>query len=217
MASIYIGTPGYAYREWLGAFYPKGTKSGEMLPYYARHFNAVEINNTFYQLPSEAKLETWKASVGTDFRFAVKANQAITHRRGFGIPGGQLEIFLARTALLGERLGPLLFQFPPHFGDMESLLDFIKHLHLLSRRFPITPVVEVRHPKLLQPDIFAVLHDQQIDLCINDENLEPSQWPDPRTVAYLRLRNSEYSKEALQEAAGWLKRFQKQEKDGYVF
>ena len=79
--SLYVGTSGYSYKEWKGSFYPQQTGAKEMLPYYASRFHAVELNNTFYRLPPENVVESWKAQVPGKFRFSVKASQTITHFR----------------------------------------------------------------------------------------------------------------------------------------
>lgn len=218
MGNIYVGTSGFSYREWLGRFYPRGLKGLDLLDYYAARFNAVELNNTFYQLPAAATLASWRDSVGPDFRFAVKAGQRITHRQDCGIPGGYFESFLDRIALLGGKLGPVLFQFPPAAGDPQRIMAFIAHLEeLLPSRPPLTPVIELRNPKLLNQNFIAILHGHHVNLCINDAYLKPGDWPEPLETVYLRLRNSPYDTEYLKNVAVKLRQWSGQGKDCYVF
>jgi uncharacterized protein YecE (DUF72 family) len=219
MKTIYIGTSGYSYREWVGVFYPPGIKGPEMLGYYAARFNAVEINNTFYQLPAPETLNAWKERVGPGFRFAVKAGRMITHGDDFGIPGGYLELFLSRVAGLGERLGPVLFQFPAAQGDPERLAEFFEYLKRRPVRegLAFTPVIELRNRKLLNRGFIDALHGYQLDLCLNDGYLAPEEWPEPRETAYLRLRNGPYDRDALRRIAVRVREWAGRGKDGYLF
>jgi uncharacterized protein YecE (DUF72 family) len=218
MGAIYIGTSGFSYREWMGNFYPRGLKGRALLNYYAANFNAVELNNTFYQLPSSASLNLWKDSVGPGFRFAIKASQLITHRKDFGIPDGHFDLFLSRISLLASRLGPVLFQFPPSYGNPERIIEFIKHMQaLLPSHLPLTPVIELRNKKLLNQSFFDILREYRLNLCINDAYLELQDWPEPLEIVYLRLRNGPYSTDYLREIAVLLKQWESQGKDCYVF
>lgn len=218
MAGVYLGTSGFSYREWVGRFYPSGIKPAGMLAYYAGHFQAVELNNTFYQLPSEDNIQTWRESVPPGFRFAVKASQRITHRRDFGMADGFFTFFLSRIHGLGERLGPILFQFPPYFEDAEAVLAFIRQMQeWIPRRVPATPVVEVRNRRLLQPEFFRQLAAVRVNLGINDEYLGRSEWPDPVDIAYLRLRREDYAPEDLRALAVQLQSWSARGKTCYVF
>lgn len=217
MGGIYIGTSGFSYPEWKGRFYPPQLKSGDLLGYYASHFNSVEINNTFYRLPADKTLESWQSQVGPGFRFAVKANQKITHRKDGGIAGGDFELFLARLSLLGDQLGPILFQFPASFRKSDSLVEFLQKLQELRSRYAIVPAIELRSKELLKTDSFKILKDNCINLCLNDAYLSPAEWFDPPEAAYLRLRNGPYGRDFLGEVAAWLSRWVKQGLDCYVF
>lgn len=216
--NIYIGTSGFSYREWVGPFYPAHTGPSGMLGYYAGRFNAVEVNSTFYRLPSPGIIQTWRQSAGPGFRFAIKASQRITHRPDFGLAEGFLDIFLSRIALLQKHLGPLLFQFPPHFGRLETALGFVKEITARIPRLAKTdPVMEVRHPALLQAEFFESLAAAGVNLCCNDEYLEPGRWPEPAGIAYVRLRRETYGREELKALARRLKKWSCQGKDSYVF
>src|SRR5205823_11569130 len=108
---LHAGTSGYAFKEWKGNFYPQELKDDGMLGYYASKFPTVEINNTFYRLPRENVLREWAAQVPENFTFALKASQRITHYARLKEESASLVDFLLKnTALLGDRLGPILFQ-----------------------------------------------------------------------------------------------------------
>jgi uncharacterized protein YecE (DUF72 family) len=128
-APIHIGTSGWHYGHWLGPFYPENLRADRFLAYYATHFHTVEINNSFYRLPSEQALTTWRDTAPPGFIFAVKASRFITHMKKLKDPERSLPPFLERAALLGEKLGPILFQLPPrwHF-DAVRLAAFLKAL-----------------------------------------------------------------------------------------
>ena len=114
-AKIFVGTSGWHYRHWLGNFYPEGLASSKMLDHYLREFDTVELNNSFYRLPTEEAFETWRKSTPANFRFAVKGSRYITHMKKLQDPAGNIELFLGRAQKLGRKLGPILFQFPPRW------------------------------------------------------------------------------------------------------
>ena len=113
--NFYIGTSGYAYKEWKGKFYPQDLPAAQMLQYYAQHFNAVEANNTFYRMPKAAVLESWAQQVPAEFKFVIKSPQSITHFKRLKEAGESVAYLLKTVGVLKERLGPLLFQLPGNF------------------------------------------------------------------------------------------------------
>lgn len=112
-APVHIGTSGWHYGHWRGPFYPDDLGTDRFLAYYAARFHTVEINNSFYQLPSERALRAWRDTVPPGFIFAVKGSRFITHLKKLKDPERSLAPFLERIAFLGEKLGPTLFQLPP--------------------------------------------------------------------------------------------------------
>ena len=135
-----VGTSGYAYRVWRGKFYPVETKPDGMLAYYAARFDAVEINGSFYRMPEASVLRRWAEGVPRAFQFGFKAPGFITHRRWSEASAGIVKEFVTATSVLGPRLGPLLFQFPPYLKkDREFLARLIKEAPLaflfFSREF----------------------------------------------------------------------------------
>src|SRR5712691_3855248 len=124
-----VGTSGYAYKEWKGSFYPDKLKQEQMLGYYASRLHTVEINNTFYRMPSRVQLEKWAGEVRDDFTFVLKAPQRITHMRRLDNCADDVRYFLDTASVRGARLGPLLFQLPPHFKkDVPRLREFLSLL-----------------------------------------------------------------------------------------
>src|SRR5689334_19302597 len=123
---IRIGCSGWQYRHWAGTFYPRDVPRAQWLRYYARHFDTVEVNNTFYRLPREGMLASWLPSVPSRFLFAVKASRFLTHMKKLIDPADPLDRLFTRAAELREHLGPVLYQLPPQLRkDMERLEQFL--------------------------------------------------------------------------------------------
>lgn len=126
---IRIGTSGYHYKHWRGRFYPTTISPDEMLEFYARNFDTVELNNSFYCLPTEAAFDNWRRSTPADFVFAVKASRFLTHQKKLKDPESALQNFLPRASRLSHKLGPILFQLPPRWqvnpGRLEALLEVL--------------------------------------------------------------------------------------------
>ena len=112
----YIGTMGFGYSDWIDVFYPSGMPSHKYLTYYSNIFNSVEIDSTFYGTPRIDTILRWKQMVPLNFKICVKVPRVITHELGLINVGGLMAEFLERISLLGEKLGVILFQFPPSFG-----------------------------------------------------------------------------------------------------
>ena len=112
---IHIGTSGYSYKEWKGIFYPEKISPTEMLHFYSERLGAVEINNTFYHMPTESVLRSWAGQVPDDFVFTLKAPQVMTHFKRLKNVEEESEYLFRTVAFLGEKLGPVLFQFPKSF------------------------------------------------------------------------------------------------------
>ena len=115
MFDIRIGTSGYHYKHWLGTFYPPKTPASKMLAHYVQHFDTLELNNSFYRLPTIAAFASWRDATPDNFVFSVKASRFITHNKKLNEPENALDNILARAAHLGKKFGPVLFQLPPHW------------------------------------------------------------------------------------------------------
>lgn len=211
MPLFYVGTSGYAFKEWKGPFYPEKLPDSEMLSTYATHFDAVEINNTFYRMPREKNLLEWAAQVPESFRFTLKATQRITHHARLQ-DVGELVGYLAQTsAVLGQRLGANLFQLPPNFKkDLPRLEGF---LAVLPKRWPVT--VEFRHPSWFDDQVFDLLKSRDVPLCLSDQDDLETPVVATASWGYVRLHRAGYDEPALD---AWAARLREQPWScGYVF
>jgi uncharacterized protein YecE (DUF72 family) len=209
---IYAGTSGFAYKEWKGTFYPEKIAPEEMLRSYARRLGAVEINNTFYRMPTEKLLEGWASRVPRSFRFAFKAPQTITHFKRLRHVDDEIGYLFDTLSILGPRLGPVLFQLPGSFrADRPALEDFLA-------RIPLKPACafEFRHPSWLEDGVFELLHKKGCALCIADTDESPAaEITATASWGYLRLRRADYSDGELLQ---WAKRILSQKwKHAFVF
>jgi uncharacterized protein YecE (DUF72 family) len=139
---IHIGTSGWVYPHWRGIFYPEGLPQRLWFDYYARQFDTVEINNSFYRLPSAAVFEAWRRQAPAHFTFAVKASRYLTHMKKLKDPAEPLQLFFERSRHLGPHLGPVLYQLPPHWRV--NLPRFENFLESLPRDLP--QAIEFREP-----------------------------------------------------------------------
>ena len=113
MVEYYIGTMGFSYSEWIGSFYPTGVRRKDFMSYYAKYFNAVEIDSTFYGIPKAQSVIRWNDNSPDDFKICLKVPRAITHEAGLVNISREMTRFLESVALLGEKLGVIVIQFPP--------------------------------------------------------------------------------------------------------
>jgi uncharacterized protein YecE (DUF72 family) len=159
---IRIGTSGWHYKHWLGRYYPQGMKPAEMLEWYLRDFDSVELNNTFYQLPKESSFDAWRESVPAGFRFAVKGSRFITHMIKLKDAARGLTNFLPRAERLGRRLGPILWQLPPGWKvNLERLEEF---LSLLPRKHRYA--FELRNETWMTDAVYELLRKYDAAFCI---------------------------------------------------
>jgi uncharacterized protein YecE (DUF72 family) len=209
---LFVGTSGYSYKEWKGSFYPEKLPQKDMLSYYAQRFSTVEVNNSFYRMPSESVLKSWAEEVPADFRFALKAPQRITHFKRLKDAEEVTNDFLRIAAALKARRGPVLFQLPPNFKkDLPRLSAFLP----LIREWQST-AFEFRHASWFDDEVFDCLRTNSCALCIADEDESPCD----KIIAtadwgYVRLRRKEYTRKQL---AQWVERCRAQAWDtAYVF
>ena len=206
---IVIGTSGYGYKEWIGSFYPPGTKPKAMLGYYATKLPTVEINYTFRRMPTAKLLEGWASQVPESFTFVLKAPERITHRAKLKDVHETTLAFVTAAQALGPRLGALLFQLPPYAKkDVPVLRAFLADLRGGPRA-----AFEFRHPSWLEEDALAALREHGAALCLSESDdtvagdeldaalISTADW------GYLRLRRTDYSDADL---AAWGKRLRAQ-------
>jgi uncharacterized protein YecE (DUF72 family) len=205
---VIVGTSGYSYKEWKGTFYPEDLPASKMLAFYAQHFGAVEINNTFYRMPDEKVMTKWASEVPDGFTFVLKAPAWITLSRNFNAAEGMRRFFEIGAAL-GEKLGPALLRREQVDGLRELLAIVPK-----DRRV----CVEFRGLPSIDDDALKLLREHDAALCIADT--DEVEDPDGLLAAtaswgYLRLRRTDYSKKQL---AAWAKRIAAQPwSHAYVF
>jgi len=154
MSNLHLGTIGWSYNFWKGSFYPNKIASKDFLSYYATKFDSVEIDSTFYRIPTEQAIINWKNQTPQNFRFSLKFPSIITHFKMLKDCERETNLFLERANLLGEKLGPLLLQFPPNFGvdHLPDLADFLRKLPIGYRY-----VVEVRDKEFLNSEFYSIL------------------------------------------------------------
>jgi uncharacterized protein YecE (DUF72 family) len=211
---LIVGTSGYSYKEWKGSFYPDDLPAAKMLAFYAEHFSAVEINNTFYRMPEEKTLSKWATEVPDGFTFVLKAPQRITHQEKLAGIEDEVRHLFEVGGSLGSKLGPVLFQLPPYLRkDTQKLHDLLEMVPPNRRA-----ALEVRHDSWLADDVYAVLREHDAALCAADT--DEVEDPDRLLVStaswgYLRLRRTDYSDDQL---AAWMNRVKTQSwSDAYVF
>jgi uncharacterized protein YecE (DUF72 family) len=186
---LLAGTSGFSYAEWKGNFYPAKLPAGEMLRYYAERFPTVEINNTFYRMPAEGMLSNWAQQVPAGFSFTLKAPQRITHHKRLREAESEVGVFLQRAAVLGDKLGPVLFQLPPvQRKDVPRLEAFLALLPGDGQRFAF----EFRHASWQDDDVHAALHARGAMTCIADTDKGETPMVATGQWGYLRLRRTQY-------------------------
>jgi uncharacterized protein YecE (DUF72 family) len=199
--AIRTGASGFSYKEWLGRFYPLKLPANKMLPYYAERLNTVEINYTFRAMPKGSMLEGWAAKTPAEFRFALKAPQRITHFARLVDTDGILNYFCETAGVLGERLGPILFQLPPDFARHDEILeDFIAQLGGRVRA-----AFEFRNVSWFDSAVFEILRRGGAALCIAESDRLSSPVERTADFLYVRLRKMNYEDAELQQWAARLR------------
>ena len=210
---VRVGTSGYNYPEWKGSFYPEDMKPARMLSYYAERFSTVEINATFYRMPTATTVEGWARAVPPDFTFVLKAPQRITHFARLKDVDDGVRFFCDTAGLLRARLGPLLFQLPPNFKkDVSRLGDLLVQLPPERRA-----AFEFRHESWFADDVYDRLRARNAALCIADT--EAGSTPAVATAdwGYLRLRAVDYTDAQLAEWLATMRRIGATWTDAFVF
>jgi uncharacterized protein YecE (DUF72 family) len=187
---VRVGTSGYSYKEWKGPFYPEDLPAREMLRFYAGKLGTVEINNTFYRMPDDKMVREWGERTPESFSFALKAPQRITHRKKLADAGEEVTRFLGAADLLGDRLGPLLFQLPPFAKkDVGLLVAFLELLPPARRA-----AFEFRNASWFSDDVHAALAARNAALVTADTaDFAPAGAVVPTAdFGYLRLRREDY-------------------------
>nr|BBH93714.1 histidine kinase [Thermogemmatispora argillosa] len=223
--TIWIGTSGWIYPHWVGRFYPAALAPQEYLPYYARHFATVEINSSFYHLPPRSQFALWAEQVAFHprFRFAVKASRYLTHMKKLRDAAEPQARLLEAARGLGPRLGPLLYQLPPHWRcDLERLATF---LHLLPPGLEVA--FEFRDPSWLQgaaaERLCALLAEAgcALVIAVGGALSTPLELPATAPFRYLRLHGGQagpcFDEAELTFWAAWLASEAREGRECYVY
>jgi uncharacterized protein YecE (DUF72 family) len=205
---IRIGTSGFHYKHWKGPFYPEKLPADAMLDFYTQDFDTVELNNSFYRLPSAEAFEAWRDATPANFVFAVKASRFITHNKKLKDPEHAIDNLLPRAVHLGKKLGPVLFQLPPKWRVNTE------RLHNLLAILPpeIRYAFEFREPSWMSAEIFEILREFNAAFCI----YELAGYHAPIVVTadftYVRLHGPESGKYqgsySEQQLAGWARQIE---------
>jgi uncharacterized protein YecE (DUF72 family) len=190
--ALYVGTSGWAYKEWKPDFYPADVRQKEWLAYYSSTLGACEINATFYRLQSPETMARWGAETPASFRFSLKMHRRITHSRSIAPDDGGrdlLKAFFENAGRLGDKLGVVLLQFPPHRARDDGALDALIDALPPGRRYAF----EFRNDTWDDDAVRTRVADAGGTVCLsNTDGTAPASLP-PGDVAYVRLRTDEYA------------------------
>ncbi|HEX7363644.1 MAG TPA: DUF72 domain-containing protein [Dehalococcoidia bacterium] len=204
MPEYFIGTSGWHYEDWKGLFYPHDLPKSRWLKFYARHFPTVELNNSFYRLPSEKAFDNWRKSAPDGFVFAVKASRFITHIKRLREVEEPLHNLLERSDLLLDKLGPVLYQLPPNMKRSDDRLE--SFLSILPAGY--RHVFEFRHESWFDDNVFKILRRHNAGWCIFDMPELRSPLIATADFAYVRFHGNDglyLSSYSDKELAGWAK------------
>jgi len=217
--NIYIGTSGWQYKHWRGTFYPKQVKVADHFNYYLKLFDTVEINNSFYRLPTKETFSKWAEAVPDDFLYVIKANRFITHMKKLKDPEQSLTLFLDNIGALGGKLGPCLFQLPPGWQiNVERLENFLKYLPKELRC-----VFEFRNDSWYDEKVFTLLRAYNCAFCIYELAGHISPIEITADFVYVRLHGpgdkyqGSYDEPSLQKWAALCRNWAKDGRDVFVY
>ena len=215
----YIGTSGWVYPHWKEVFYPSDLGDDAYLQFYNRHFRAVEINNSFYNLPETTTFANWRKTTSDDFTFAVKASRYITHMKKLKDPKQGWTKLIGRARRLGDKLGPILFQLPPRWHvNVERLAGM---LDVLPRTYRYT--FEFRDESWFRTEVYETLSQYNAAFCIYELAGTASPKETTADFVYVRLHGpsdayqGEYTPAVLSGWAGAFSTWRNQGKDIYCF
>lgn len=220
--SIFIGTSGWNYKHWAnGRFYPKGLAQKNWLSFYASKFGTVELNNTFYRLPSAETFADWARTVPREFIFATKASRFITHIKRLKEPEESVRRFLSRLSRFGKLRGPILFQLPP---QMKANPERLEDLHRsLKRSKGLRVALEFRHESWLTDEVYNLIEKAGWTICLADAPKFKREIPALGSFCYIRRHGATaryascYSDEQLSADAKFIASMAKKRKDVYVY
>ena len=212
---LITGTSGFAYPGWIPRFYPAGSKAGDLLARYAERLTGVELNNTFYQQPSAAKVAAWLAATPPSFRFSVKAQRGGSWRSMREDPEPGMLWLTDPYRAFGERLGTVLFRVPDTMARDDERLGAL--LAAWPRDLPLT--LEFQHPTWAADEVVTAASAAGAAICATEspEDQEPPTLRRTAPFLYLRLRRHDYAPAELDAWAARLDPFLAAGDDAYVF
>lgn len=213
MTRVRVGTSGWNYAEWKGSFYPADMKPAGMLPYYAERFGTVEVNATFYRMPTPKTVAGWAAAAPPDFSFVLKAPQRITHFGRLRDVDEPVRVFCDVARGLGARLGPLLFQLPPNFKkDVDRLGDV---LYMVPPDLRVA--WEFRHDSWFADDVYERLRARNAALAIVEDEDKTTPTLATADWGYFRLRAVDYTDARLAQWVATIRKVGAGWRDAFVF
>lgn len=216
---VYIGTSGWHYKHWIGTFYPKGMKDSEQLAHFVQQFKTVELNNSFYRLPSSQMFDNWRRATPDDFTFSVKGSRYISHLKKLILDKQAIDEFLGHADHLEKKLGPILFQLPPRWEvNIERLSAFLSYL---PRKYRF--VFEFRNTTWYNGQIYELLKKYHCAFCIYELGGHHSPEIVTADFVYVRLHGpgnkyqGSYTDGVLKKWAAKCRRWQQDGKGVYVY
>ena len=214
-----VGCSGWHYRDWAGRIYPKDLPKDQWLAAYARQFDTVELNNSFYRLPEADQFDRWRREVPRGFELAVKASRFLTHFKRLIDPEEPLDRLFSRMRALGTHLGPVLYQLPPGWNvDTGRLSAFLDALPGDARH-----VVEFRDPSWYTPEVFRLMERRGVALCLHDMAGSATERRRIGPFVYVRFHGAgakyggAYSEARLRSWADWLTAQRDERCDVYTY
>ena len=221
-----IGCSGWHYAHWAGKVYPADLPKQDWLNAYAGRFDTVELNNSFYRLPSADQFARWREQVPATFQFAVKASRFLTHFKRLTDPDEPIERLVSRAAHLGPALGPFLYQLPPNW--VPDLRRFKEFLERLPRRVPglrqsLRHAIEFRDPRGYSPEYLSLMEQHDVSLCVHDMANSASPRVMIGSAVYVRFHGYDakyggsYPDHVLEDWAAWLAEARTTGRTGWVY
>jgi uncharacterized protein YecE (DUF72 family) len=213
MTRFWTGVSGFSYPSWKGVFYPKDTKADRMLEAYSKKLNSVEINFSFYHMPTQSTTSKWSKSTQDNFRFSFKANRKVTHYKKLRDTAVEMNAFFDGVKPVEPKLGSLLVQLPPYMKqDYEVLATFLE-----QKPKSIRVALEFRHESWFNEKLYELLSRHNAALSVADtEDMKPV-FRNTANFTYVRLRHERYSKNELRDWAHKLLKFAGDSSDAYVY
>lgn len=220
---LFIGTSGWVYSHWEEIFYPPDLSSKDKLKYFSQHFKTTEINYSFFRLPRPSTYQNWYSQTPKDFLFSVKASRFITHIKRLKGVKAAWRVFIKNALNLKEKLGPILFQFPPFFKAagqnikrLENFLKFITSYQLQATNYKLRFAFEFRHSSWCDKKIYKLLKKYKVAWVTADSSRYPRADVVTADFVYIRMHgskvlfSSKYTKKELknltQKVKKWLKK-----------